>query len=147
MTWPIWLKQRTVKAIVCQWNVSVNSPMPRVTKPISNPTLIICNAIFPAKIFVGSLAAASLHYLPFKANANPGNPSTKINPQNVSNGKGKPKKEQGKWHRFLRNSLWMYFINFKILSNITRPSFTAIKMVENYHQVEPCHVPWKWLSH
>jgi hypothetical protein len=27
---------------------------------------------------------------------------------------------------------------FKILSNITRPSFTAIKIVENYHQVEPC---------
>jgi hypothetical protein len=24
----------------------------------------------------------------------------------------------------------MYFINFKILSNITRPSFTAIKIVE-----------------
>jgi hypothetical protein len=36
---------------------------------------------------------------------------------------------------------------FKILSNITRPSFTAIKIVENYHQVEPCRPLWKWLSH
>jgi hypothetical protein len=46
------------------------------------------------------------------------------------------KKEQGKWHRFLRNSCQDVLYKFKILSNITRP-FT-IKIVENYHQVEPC---------
>jgi hypothetical protein len=65
----------------------------------------------------------------------------------ASNGKGKPKKEQG-MAQISRNSRQDVLYKFKILSNITRPSFTAIKMVENYHQVEPCRPPlWKWLSH
>jgi hypothetical protein len=60
------------------WNVSVNSPIlnARVTKPISNPTLIICNAIFPAKIFVVGLGCRiTLPSAGSEANANPGNPS------------------------------------------------------------------------
>jgi hypothetical protein len=52
--------------------------------------------------------------------------------------KGKPKKGEENGADFSKIPVIMYFINFKILSNITRPSFTAIKIVENYHQVEPC---------
>jgi hypothetical protein len=43
----------------------------------------------------------------------------------------KPKKEQGEMAQISpKFPVRMYFINFKILSNITRPSFTAIKIVE-----------------
>jgi hypothetical protein len=39
-------------------------------------------------------------------------------------------KRSKEWQDFFEIPVRMYFINFKILSNITRPSFTAIKIVE-----------------
>jgi hypothetical protein len=61
----------------------------------------------------------------------------------ASNGKVNQKKSKENGTDFSEIPVRMYFINFKILSNITRPSFTAIKIVENYHQVEPCRPPFE----
>jgi hypothetical protein len=64
----------------------------------------------------------------------------------ASNGKGKPKGAR-KMAQISQIPVSMYFINFKILSNITHP-FGNQNGRKNYHQVEPCRPPlWKWLSH
>jgi hypothetical protein len=56
----------------------------------------------------------------------------------ASNGRGKTKK--GDENRFPEIPVIMY-INFKNIIKYYSTILTAIKMVENYHQVEPCRPP------
>ena len=112
MTWPSWLKQSTVKVIVCQLSYSwrmAHACNPMVTKPIRRPMTRMCHPMPSANTLLsGALGGRFIMFASegSDANASPGSPSDIRFTHRIcvaNKGIGKPRKWRKREPKSLRN--------------------------------------------